>query len=130
MLQAPGYIRKINYGAVAQIFSETRTVDLHHHPVGGSLRMLLQKKSNITVGSYAGNVYRRQELFPLIGRADRKNFTHFPCKLSVVFCAGSRAYESGILKQIRPVHRITECFPFAIERTSEEDPAHSGFVQA
>src|ERR1700687_3837679 len=130
MLPTPRRIGKINYGAVAQIFSETRTVDLHHHPAGGSLRMLLQKKSNITVGSYAGNVYRRQELFPLIGRAGRKNFSQFPCELSVVFCAGSRACESGILKQIRPVHRTTECLPFAIERTSEKDPALGGFVQA
>ena len=47
-----------------------------------------------------------------------------------MLCAGGRACESGIRKQIRAVRRSAERFPFAIERTSEKDPTLAGLVQA
>jgi len=106
MLQALRNIGKINYGAVPQIFSETRTVDLHYPSGWRQPADAPPERSNITVGSCAGNVHRRQELFPLIGRASRKDFSHFPCKLSVVFRAGSALANRGSSSN-RPVHRAT-----------------------
>src|SRR6202023_141453 len=61
MPQARRRVGKVDDRAVAQILPEARTIDLYHHSVGGSLRMLLEKSAGVTVGPYTGDPRTGQE---------------------------------------------------------------------
>src|SRR5712692_5116161 len=128
MSQACRRVGKVDDGAVAQILPEARTIHLYHHPVGGSLRMLLEKSASIAVGPYTGDARSGQELFPEVGRARPKYFSDFIREFSVVLRAGACACEPCIREQVRPVRRNAESPPFAIE-TAEENPAQTGLVE-
>src|SRR5216683_5980903 len=93
MPQARRRVGKVDDGAVAQILPEAWTIDLCHHSIGGSLRMLLEKSAGVTVGPYTGDARSGQELFPEVGRTRRKNFSDFSREFSVVFGAVSHARE-------------------------------------
>src|SRR5690348_17250053 len=129
MLQAFRRIRKIEDGAVAQVFTEARTIDFLHHPSGGGLRMLLEKSADIAVGSHASNSSSRQELFPYIRRLRRKTLSHFSCEFGVVSGSGGGVCEACIREQVRPVCRRAESLPFALEYTGQEDPTFAGRIQ-
>src|SRR5439155_27247663 len=106
--QPPRRVGKVDDRAVAQILPEARTLDLNHHPVGGRLRMLLQKTANILVSLHTSDALSRQELFPLVGRERRKKSSDFTGEVNLVLCAGGLAREPGICKQVGAVRRHAE----------------------
>src|SRR5260370_10370887 len=129
MPQACRRVGKVDDGTVAQILPEARTIHLCHHPVGRSLRMLLEKSAGIAVGPYTSDARSGQEFFPEVGRARCKNFSDFIRELCVVLRASGCACEPGIREQVRAVRRDAESLPFAIEHTRQEDPALTGLVE-
>src|SRR5260370_3936588 len=99
MRQACRRVGKVDDGAVAQILPKARTIHLCHHPVGGSLRMFLEKSAGIAVGPYTGDARSGQELFPEVGRTRRKYFSDFSREFSIVLGASGCAREPNIRDQ-------------------------------
>jgi hypothetical protein len=85
MSEAPHRSGEAHDSAMTQVFTETRAVDLDYHPIRGRLRMLLEKTSDIAVGSDTGNSGSNEKLFPMIGRPRSKNFCDRLSQLLLVF---------------------------------------------
>src|SRR5260370_31301477 len=114
MRQACRRVGKVDDGAVAQILPKARTIHLYHHPVGGSLRMLLEKSASIAVGPYTGDARSGQELFPEVGRARSKYFSDFSRELNLVLRTSGCAREPDLRDPVRAVLRTAASPPFHI----------------
>ena len=74
MGEAPHRGGEAHDSAVTQMPTETRAVDLDYHLIRDRLLILLEKTSNVAVGSYTGDSHTSEKLFPVIGRLRCKDF--------------------------------------------------------